>query len=284
MDTRPNLPSDVQSSAYAVGLAWLDFDVPLLPLQPGSKFLVKGFGPLRRQITELDKCHYYCAIRRCNLGLATGGRSGLVVLDVDSQAAYADLVHHWPILSATFTIRTKDGYHVYLRTTSVVRSGKVGDVEVKAAGGCVTTWPSFVAGHTYTPLDVQASILEIDPAHFPSLSAPRRQMDKPLGRERVGPCGDLVSRIKAAWSIVDIGEGMTLLQTSDRRWFRGRCPSGSHKDTHASFWLDSDRGTFGCHACDFHGDTINLFAFRHKLTVQDAIAEMAKRLSVGGAA
>lgn len=286
MDTRPNLPSDLQASAYAVGLAWMEIGVPLLPLQPGTKFLLKGFGPHSRKITDLDECFNYFAKRRCNLALATGGIPGLTVLDCDSQAVYADLVHRWPILSTTLTVQTTRGFHIYLWTSSPVRSGKIGEaVEVKSAGACVTTWPSFVAGHFYSLSDLAAFIIEVDPAHSPFLSVPHKQMDRSLSREKVELQGtDLVSRVKSAWSIADVAEGMTLLRTADRRWYRGRCPSGTHKDAHASFWIDADRGTFGCHACDFHGDVINLYAFRHKLTVQDAIAEMARRLPVGGAA
>jgi hypothetical protein len=286
VDTRPNLPSDVQASTYAVALAWLDIGVPLLPLQPGTKMLLKNFGPRRHKIVDLDGAYDYFAHRRCNLALACGGSVHLVVLDIDSQDGYAALVHHWPFLLTSFTVKTRDGYHIYLRCpVGFVQSRQVGQVEIKADGACVTTWPSVVAGHIYTPLDLAAPILEVDPLHFPLLSVSRKQSETPLSREKCAPCGaDLVSRIKSAWSIVEIGEELTKLQTSDSRWYRGNCPSGRHKDAHPSFWIDSTRGTFGCHSCDFHGDVINLFAFQHKLTIQDAIAQMAQRLPVGGAA
>ena len=47
-----------------------------------------------------------------------------------------------------------------------------------------------------------------------------------------------------------------------------------------NFWIDELRHTFGCHACDFHGDAINLFAFTRHLALDEAIKVMAKSAAV----
>ena len=89
---------------------------------------------------------------------------------------------------------------------------------------------------------------------------------------------DLIGRIKAAWPILSLAESMTKLTSGDGRWFHGLCPLPGHKDHKPSFWLDAERGVFGCYACAVRGDVVNLYALRHGLTVREAIREMAAKL------
>jgi len=199
------------------------------------------------------------------MGLVIGG--GVVVFDFDDLAAYArwcDLVGE---LASTYTERTRRGFHVFVRGDP----GSLVGVEVKR-GGAIVLAPSLVGDFVYQV--VQAGpILQAGPVgaaelRFPLLSEARESFSP-------GAC-DLIGRIKQAWPILRLAERLTALSTRGGRWYSGRCPF--HDDDSPSFWVDVQRGLFGCFACSVRGDVINLYALAHGLTVQNAIAEMGRYL------
>lgn len=275
-----------QSPLLTSALSWLELGIPLVPIQPRSKHLVRGFGPHLRQIVTPGEAFYWFDEHTANLGLVCGGVAGLIVLDFDLLTEYENWCCHNRKLSKTYTERTPQGRHVFL-IVGDAPSGKVGKIEVKGAGSVIMAAPSVhPSGFTYSLLDESATILHAGD-DFPLLSV--------LGKKRI-PSGivarvqsavtgrdDLIGRIKTAWPILPLAESMTKLTTADGRWFHGLCPLPGHRDHKPSFWVDAERGTFGCYACDVHGDTINLFALRNGLGLPLAIKVMARRLPPGGA-
>jgi len=271
----PNFPLSESPSAYAIALTWLDAGFELCPLQPNTKHFVAGFGPHSKHITDYDGAAFWFHKRRSNLAVVTG--NGLVVLDIDEPAALEALLAAHPQLRDTWTVKTKRGVHVYLAGPGDTKSFKRDGVEVKAHGSAVVTWPSRVGDFTYKPLRVTSPMLPCPPDFF-LLSASSVASTKPVVLR--GPGDDIITRIKSAWTLREICEamGVTLAGSSMHpgRWAHGRCPM--HDDTHASFWIDETRKTFGCFACNFHGDVVNLYAHSSGLSVAESIRAMAKRL------
>ena len=263
-------------------LRWLGRGVPVLPLQPKSKYLVKGFGPRMRVITEPGEARAWFGERSCNLGLCTGGPAGLAVLDFDNLGTYAAWCKLSGRMFESYTEITARGRHVFFYTDGDLPSAHCcGLFELKASGAVVMSAPSVhPSGFSYHPLDPCATILMVLPS-FLLLSELSKKNPAKVARVQAPVAGrdDLVGRIKAAWPILDLAQSMTKLTSRDGRWFHGLCPL--HSERVASFWLDSERGVFGCYSCHVRGDVINLFALHYKLTIADAIRIMACRLRPG---
>src|SRR4030042_2007930 len=276
-----NCTTVCQSPVLDAAMAWLALGLELVPIQPKSKSLVKGFGPHLRQIAQPGQAIAWFGERRCNLGLVCGGRAGLVVLDFDQVGDYLDWHDGAGDLAQTYTVKTSRGFHVYLWAGDI-HSGRVGRVEIKARGAVIMAAPSVhPSGAVYYPIEPGAAILRASPENLSLLSV-LLSKEKPGGQvSRPGPVvagADLVGRIKAAWPILQVALAMTKLYSRDGRWFHGLCPLHSEKEP--SFWVDAERGTWGCYSCQARGDVLNLYALRHGLAVQDAIRELARKLPV----
>lgn len=260
-----------QTQVYRVAVAWLFRGVRLVPIQPRSKCLVAGFGPYSQHITTEDAAWFWFQERACNLGLVTGG--GLVILDFDQVKDYDAWRLAWPGLASTYTELTARGAHVFLAGESA--SGQLaGGVEVKGRGAVVMSAPSVHPGGVkYKPVNQEAVILPV-PANFPLLS----DSSKPLSKKSTLPLSgkDTIARIKAAFPVLDLAQTLTPLRSKDDRWWHGRCPF--HDDKQASFWVDAQRGLWGCYACQVRGDIINLYAHSQGLSVNNAIAALAVAL------
>jgi hypothetical protein len=281
-------PNQSQSPLLTSALSWLERGVPLVPIQPRSKHLVRGYGPcLKRITTPGEAIAWFGSPRACNLGLICGDRVGLVVLDFDLLTEYESWCYQNRALAKTYTERSARGRHVFL-IIGDVPSGKVCKIEIKGAGSVIMVAPSMhPSGVRYTPLDESATILHAGD-DFPLLSALGKK-EPPRGvlshaATAIAGRDDVITRIKVAWPILPLAESMTKLTSADGRWYHGSCPLPGHRDHKPSFWVDAERGTFGCYACHVRGDAINLFAFRNGLALNFAIKVMARRLPPGGAA
>ncbi|MEJ5311749.1 MAG: CHC2 zinc finger domain-containing protein [Anaerolineae bacterium] len=256
----------VLKTQYQVAVNWLLRGVALVPLQPKSKCIIAGFGAYSEQITTEEQAWFWFQERCCNLAVVTG--NGLIVLDFDRRDDYEAWRASWPGLAATYTELTARGAHVFLAGESA--SGKVGSFEVKGRGAVVMSSPSIhPSGFEYHPLDPGAQIKHV-PADFPLLSEHPQVLSK---GSTPGYGKDVLTRIKTAYSLLDLAQSLTRLRSGDGRWWHGRCPF--HEDKKPSFWVDSKRGLWGCYACNVHGDVINLYAQVHGLAVQEAIKRMA---------
>lgn len=276
----PAFPLLLDASAHVIALGWVDAGVPLCPLQPNTKHLVRTFGPHQNKITTFDDAWKWFGLRKSNLAVVCG--NGLIVLDIDTPDVLERTLDRWPELRKTWTVKTRRGVHLYLQGAPLeLRSFNVDGLEVKANGSVVTSWPSRVGDFHYTPLNPAAPILPV-PADF-SLKSEKHPSPPPGKREAMPASqnGDVVTRIKARFDILDLASSVTGLRSSDNRFWHGRCPSGYHADMRPSFWVDVQTQRFGCFACGalFGGDVIELYRQLHKLeTVKDAVREMARHL------
>lgn len=268
-------------SIYVAALALFDFGCGLIPLKPGSKWIRPGYGPSQKRLTTYGDCYRQFVTLRSNIGILTGGESGLCVLDCDDEETYQRIIKRWPVLSETFTVQTATpGHrHIYVLAGDLP-SGTVDGVEVKARGRVVVGPASVVGCVRYTPIDWNAPIIAIDPADFSFFSALTRKADVPLKKEKPRSGDDLIARLKKAWSLIEVCESHGVKLTGAGRLRRAKCPL--HSETRASFTVDMVRGLWRCFGCDAHGDVINLMAMLENITVAEAIQVMARRLPVGG--
>lgn len=252
-------------------LFWLERGVPLVPLQPGSKHIVPGFGPYQKQITAPDDARRWFEKRWCNLGLACG--RGLVVLDFDLWFDYEHWREQYPGAAHTYTERTSRGYHVFFAGDGA--SGDVGTIEVKGRGAVVMVAPSrHPLGETYRAVNERAVILPV-PRRL-SLLSEKSSSSSAASLSKENRTDDLIGRIKAAAPVLELARTVTEMRSRDGRWWHGKCPL--HSDKRPSFWVDAERGTWGCFTCKVRGDVINLYARLNRLPVRAAIAALAAGL------
>lgn len=274
-------------------LTWLERGAWLLPCQPGSKYLVRGFGPHLDKIkTQAGAWRWWAAAKnKPAYNLAVLAPDNLLILDFDDE----QLFYHWQDaipaeLAATYHETSRRGWHVFywLPWPATSISAMAAGVENKRV--CVVA-PSKVESFVYQPIEYP--ILELSPtqaekALFSLLSEKPIQQNTQRaagapsrGSDHRGAAGadDLITQIKAGYNLVDLASTLTELLPSGQggRWMRARCPF--HEDSKPSFWVDVERGLWGCHACGIRGDVINLYARTNGLSISEAIRRMAGSLA-----
>jgi hypothetical protein len=258
---------------FDAALTWLARGVALVPLQPRSKRIIEGFGPYLCKVQDREQAAFWFRDRPCNLGLVTGG--GLVVYDFDRAEQWERWRARCPDLAQTYTEKTMNGAHVFFLGDGMTTKMLCG-IESKGKGGVVTVAPSVhPSGFVYSSLDVHAPILRF-PGGLSLLSGSPR----PLSRENAMAYGDdVIGKIKQAHDVLDLAQSVTSLKSINGRWWHGPCPFETHKKTmkHGAlpFWVDSERGLWGCYACGVRGDVINLWAKVKRMSIQEAIRDMA---------
>jgi hypothetical protein len=263
----------------------------VLPVQPGTKRLVCGYGVNLKNADSWGDMDFWFQTRICNL--AVFSPSGLI-LDFDDIAAYRQFEAACPEAAASYTESTpRGGRHIFLVSCDRVRFGAFDGVEVKRA---VLVWPSLVEGKPYAvqnpghilTLPVGESLESFFKARGGKLPAfpPARVLSRPevkqgrfIGRaENRG----IMAKAKQAWPLASYLARFEpgLILAGGDRWRSGRCPW--HEDTRPSLWVDLVRDLWGCHGCTAHGDIVNWHALRIGAPSQLAAALDLVRLSGEG--
>ena len=261
--------------ALDAALWWQSRSGAVVPLQPNSKHLIAGFGAHSDQVRDVAGAGFWFGERACNLGIITG--HGVICLDFDTEGEYREWHARAGDDGQTLTERTARGYHIFYSGSGA--SGRVGGIEVMGVGKVVAVAPSTVAGFQYHLVAGCGGGLRVLPPAFFLLSDSPAVATGQAIAQTVGS-GDTVTRIKRAWAVADVARDAGVIWSSrsrDGRWLRGYCPF--HGDEKPSFWVDTERGTWGCYAGCGHGDVINLYALWKRLSVTDAIGEMVGILS-----
>ena len=282
-------------------LKWLDRGAALLPAQPGSKCLTRGFGPYQKRVITPAGAQAFFG-PRSEYNLAVSLPTGLLGLDFDNDQVFLNWQETIPVeLATTYHETTRRGWHVFYKCKVPKNLNLIENVEIKQV---LIVSPSVVSGYRYKAIEYP--IVEVDNWEdllFSLLSKERSgqaciannddsgsaRVTTPNNGDAAAPAGsavvtmpagaDLVSLIKSTLSVYDLALSLTQLESSDHgagRWYRGRCPF--HKDNRPSFWVDVERGTWGCHACNIRGDVINLYALSRGITNQDSIRDLAGEL------
>jgi len=269
-----------RSQFIALALDWISRGAELVPVQPGSKHLVAGFGARQAHITDSDGVRAWLVDRRCGFGVVLGR---FACLDFDTWQAYGDWRHGPGYEVQTVIERTARGAHVFFELASPMPP-RVGPVWEWKTSGVVICAPSrHPFGVAYERLtDYPIPLLDTSqlPVSF-SLSIPARPSSKPAlpaatPQTTMGARG-LIVRIKAAVPITDLlPSGLQFAGAG--RYQSARCPF--HDDRRASFWVDTERRLWGCMAvsCPQHGthDAINLYAALNGCTLREAVSALRK--------
>jgi hypothetical protein len=155
-------------------------------------------------------------------------------------------------------------------------------VDLKGVGGQAMTPPSIhPSGHRYqgfgSPHQIAtiASVTDLLPEYKPV------QVWQPRERKPYDPyeeamrehqsCGISVEAVKAAWRWEDV---IPVNGKASRGVVMTNCPF--HNDEHASLAIYPDGHAHCFGNCGFHGDVVDAYAQLHKLTVPEALREMAR--------
>jgi len=255
---------------FKTALFWLGQGAELVPIQPGSKAIVAGFGVYLKRISTEQQAKFWFNDRACNLGVVCAG--GLCCLDFDDVSSYQRVAGS---LAGLLTEKTKRGYHVFCFT-----SGKwtAQDFEILQSN-VVTCAPSVVGGVRYEQLGGYLKAFDLSQVASELLSLSDRSK---ASYQPAGNSSDTVTRCKAALDIIEVAQelqqarGLPSLKEKKNGFWVGRCPF--HSEHRASYYV-SERGFYGCHSCGARGDVLNLWqALYHISTIEQAIADVASKV------
>lgn len=263
--------SNLQPGKLQIALRWLAAGVSPLPIVRGTKRAAVPWLVYQSGLPSPARVRSWFERGAYELALVCGGPAGLVVLDFDDGARFAEWRASCDV--TTRTIKTPRGFHAYL-LASDARSFDLPGVEVRGPGRYVLCPPSkHPNGAPYEVFDAApvariARLSQVLPACEPT-QIPGAPLTAP---STVGAVRDVKSRL----SLLDEVRRFVELRSSDGgagRWYAGRCPF--HDDRHPSLWIDAERGRFGCRApsCAAHrsGDVLDFLALARGVTVRDVI-------------
>ena len=265
------------NNRIAAALAWLNRGASILPCQPGSKKLVSGYGPYRNQITNPDDLYsWFGDSTKYNLAICVP--ISILAIDFDNEQLFWNWEAGLSNEYLTYEEISPNGWHVFYYVPGGVPEGikTIPGIELKKV---IMVSPSELEGFIYRPVAPEAELVKVHDVFSllsPLLSDdPIVRTDVLSKREQAGD--DLVSRIKAAVPVVSLASRFTELKRSGGggRWLAGCCPLPGHDDHNPSFWVDTVRGLWGCHACGKRGDVINLYALIHQVSLYQAISDLA---------
>jgi hypothetical protein len=275
------------SDKLKVANTWLDLGAELLPILPGSKHILSGWGSHQRRIQTKQEAHYFFRRSNFNMGLALVG--GWVCADFDELPAYQAWAAGAGANEQTYIELTGRGVHAAWKSAGDIPAGhwpqekSPPDVAVMTSGYVVLSPSLHPSGKLYRVLvDLPPAQLTLDHALelFPFLKrpAPHAQVFRPLG---AGGGHSKIEIIKDRFSIFEE------LEAAGAKGWR---PAGGavvaccpwHPDKNPSLWVLPHVRIWGCNqpACPAFGkhDVINIRMLRHGLTVGEAVNEMWQEL------
>lgn len=250
----------------SAALLYARLGLSVLPLA-GKRPALSSWKAYQSTAPDLDTLRRWIAAGRFGgVGLVCGPVSGgLVVVDLDGQAAYVAFCARFPQLGDSYTVATGSGrgWHVYLVSDCLPRSMRAARVELRSSGLLVAAppGPHPDTGRRYRvlyPLPVRA-VPDLDALRdwIASLGheRPLRQERPPHpsrpGDHRPGPPlppaplnPDLVAAVAA--HLRDMG------YRSNGPWLNGPCPypeRHAHRDDRPSFGFHTSSGYGWCFVC-----------------------------------
>ena len=260
---------------YDSARRWLSLGFQLLPIQPGTKKNVQGFGIYQTRIGNTEEAAYWFRDSKTKFNLAVIATENKFIIDFDDWGVYCQWLKCVPEeIATTYTeITPNDGAHVFL-FGDAHNLQPIAGVEIKRA---VLVAPSMVNGKEYEIFhDGKIYDGNIRSALFPlSQTLPALDPASAPFKLSLKNSNSKIDFIKSKISILDL-----MSQYAPKTILRGHgryrtacCPF--HQELEPSFWIDTQRGLFGCHACKVHGDAINLYAQLTKQANETAIKDLA---------
>lgn len=289
---------------YISALDWLDKGYHVLPIQPGTKKQCAGFGLHQQHITNMQQAaHWFNNFSKFNLAVIAP--EDKCIIDFDDWSVYLmwlrAVKQKDQRLALTYTEMTPhDGVHVFLAGATPNNLQLVEHVEIKRV---VLVAPSIldkgslpyevmIEGEIYSG-SLEAALFPLSKIP-PSLAPVHRtantataQVSRAARADQSPPknlpistarAGNKLDLIKSKFSILDLVRKHFPKTTlhGRGRYITACCPF--HTEKESSFWIDTEKNLFGCHACKTHGDVINFFALVHNIENSKAIEEMSQTL------
>jgi hypothetical protein len=193
-------------TVYRAALGYARRGIPVFPCRANRKepATTHGFADASTEPAQIER---WFRSSRANIGIPTGLRSGLFVLDIDRHSAdgmrtIGGLEQTLGALPQTTTARTAGGgEHRYFRMPGVTlrnSAGKLGPgVDTRGEGGYVVAAPSAIDGVTYR-YTVRVRPAELPQAWIDALT-PRERPSEPI--EPWAPQDDRERTRAAAWCV-----------------------------------------------------------------------------------
>ena len=126
----------------------------------------KGFNYSKYQsqkTTTADLTTWFATDEFTSYGVVCGAVSnGLFVLDFDSDIAYKNFILKFPQIAESYTVKTRRGFHIYLRADTALRTRKIPGGDLLAQGSLVVGAGSCVNDFFYS-IAINAPILNLTP-------------------------------------------------------------------------------------------------------------------------
>lgn len=264
---------------YKSALEWLGKGFHLLPIQPNTKKQVQGFGLHQSRITNIQQAAQWWKDQPINYNLAVIAPDDKFIIDFDDWGIY----NYWlkqvsETIAHTYTeITPNHGAHVFLSGTIPPNFKPIQHVEIKRV---VVVAPSGIDHSDYEPLfDGDIISQPIEESLFPLSRSPLSEPAQVARtKSHVPNSGSLLDSIKTKFSILGLmSKHYPKIEILGRgRFVTSCCPF--HAEKEPSFWIDTERNLFGCHACKVRGDVINFYALAHHLDNGHAITQMSRML------
>jgi hypothetical protein len=286
-----------------IALNWLILGFDLIPIQPNTKYIMRGFGLHQRRIKTPDEAKkYFGSNSKNNLAVICNGDN--FIIDFDDWNIYTQ----WAKSAAecyttSYTEYSPKGAHVFLCGDLVDGLQLIDGVEIKKIA---LAFPSVVDGKKYTQGtfpriyrgDVDDCFFSLSKAGTPTAYLLRTREKNPIiestQKKNFNPArssgADVIARIKIEINALDVLKqyAKTSYDTmqGDGRFRAFICPfhkgqGKNGKERNRSFWVDTERNLYGCHTCHKSGDVINLFADLRAVEVRNAIKTLAEQLRGG---
>ena len=283
-------------AALAAANQWLDLGISTIPIRAHSKKpALSRWRPYQDRLPRQDELRAWWGRAGYGLAVLTGQR-GLSVIDFDDTWAYSCwLAGLSPALAkvalTTYRVRTRRGTHTYFfcdesAETRSFKSDGLG-FDTRGPGGYVLAPPTIhPSGVPYIGIGRPADTRQIDSVYefIPTAHQVIQAEREVSTRKEDTDLWDLAMRDSPGISVSEIKQAFTfesLLSepySGRRRVWAVHCPL--HNDGSPSFAVYPD-GHAHCFGCGFHGDIIDFYAALHKLSIQEAIAELGRRLVSG---
>jgi hypothetical protein len=281
------------ADAFAVAAVWLSRGWKVLPAQPGTKRLVRGFGPMANVIELPEEAYSWFFQRKANLVVVCP--PGALVLDFDKIGNFESFSAGSPDLVKSYSETTPRGVHIFL-TLAAGQALEVPGLEGVEIKKFCLAYPSRLPAGNYEVLQsgpiltvsAESVIKALKPFfaqgdEYPPMASKSRkitprasQVDNSGLRQNRG----IIAKAKVAWPILDYMRFFQpgVILTGMREWRSALCPF--HHDTHASFRINIVTNTFRCFGCEVHGDVVNLHALFLGVSDQGEAAKDLARYNV----
>lgn len=274
---------------------WIDFGVSPIPVKHKTKIPLVKWGNWNTKLPDMDLVNgwFNTKIRR-NIGLCCG-MNGLVVVDFDDMAYfqqwYDGLKRTWQkIFDTTYQVITSRGIHFYFKVREKEYSQKLKTgVDIKSERTLVLSPPSVhPSGAVYTGnlsrVITISSLHELFPYEIQKEIQPKNLKPSSVWNTLDEDQSYSIKYIKSKIGILDLVFDYTKLarNSSDGRWWMGRCPDIQHEDKHPSFRADAARDKCTCLSgrCNLYNpkgmDIFDFYGAMTGYTLKESIVELSK--------